>query len=201
MPFRFTFRIDDEAMTVPYAPITDDIRRNRGFTDLRGQPGRAKEIAEGNSSSALSDLLVRVAEVGSPIFTVGCDLGSHTEPTHVPQRRREVAGGYVQIASIQYHRTITEAYAAFANSMVDALRARCGKDNWNIDIVGKGVNFKFDGEPKGVQPSLWIWFFAAAPDPFAAIESRERLIAALCETFVLPSALEPFASSSSDADN
>ncbi|MBI3758977.1 MAG: hypothetical protein HY269_04390 [Deltaproteobacteria bacterium] len=201
MPFRFTFRIDDEAMTVPYAPITDDIRRNRGFTDLRGQPSRAKEIAEGNSSSALSDLLVRVAEVGSPIFTLGCDLGSHTEPTHVPKRRREVAGGYVQIASIQYHRTKTEAYAAFANSMVDALRARCGKDNWKIDIVGKGVNFQFDREPKGVQPSLWIWFFAAASDPFAAIESRERLIAALCEIFVLPSALEPFMPSGGDTDN
>lgn len=193
MPFRFTFRVDnEEVMTVPYAPITDDIRRNRGFTDLRGQPGRAKEIAEGNGSSALSGLLVRVAQVGSPIFTLGCDLGSHTEPTHVPRSRREVAGGHVQIASIQYHLTETEAYAAFANSMVEALRARSGKDHWKIDIVGKGVNFKFDGEPKGIQPSLWIWFFAAAHNPLAAIQSRERLIEAIGDILVLPSALRPF---------
>jgi hypothetical protein len=54
------------------------------------------------------------------------------------------------------------------------------------------VNFQFDAEPKGVRPSLWIWFFAAAPDPFAAVQSRERLIEAIGDTFVLPTALRPF---------
>ncbi|MBX9841812.1 MAG: hypothetical protein K2Z80_08395 [Xanthobacteraceae bacterium] len=179
-------------MTVPYDAITDDIRHNRGFTDLRGQPSRAQEIAEGTNSVALRELLVRLAQIESPIFTIGCDLGRHTDPTHVPRRRREVAGGYVQIASIRYHQTKTEAYAAFARSMVDALRVRCGERSWKIDILGKWVNFKFDGEQAGVQPSLWIWFFAAAGDPLAAIESRERLITALCEIFVEPEVLKPF---------
>src|SRR5712671_3738486 len=105
MAFKFTFRIDPEAMTVPYAPIADDIRHNRGFVDLRGLPGEAKEIAEGSDSSALSNLLVGLAAVGSPIFTLGCDLGAHREPTHIPLRRREVAGGYIQIASVHYHGT------------------------------------------------------------------------------------------------
>jgi hypothetical protein len=140
----------------------------------------------------LRNLLVRVAQVGSPIFTLGYDLGSHTEPTHVPRRRREVAGGYVQIAGARYHRTRTEAYAALANSIVAVARARSSEDHWSIDFVGKGVSFQFEGEPKGIQPSLWIWFFAAVPDPFAATQSRERLIEAIGDTLVLPSALKPF---------
>jgi hypothetical protein len=188
---KFPFRVDTEATTVPYAPITDDVRVNRGFIDLRGRPDLAKEIVEGNESQALRSLLARVA-ANSPIFTLGCDLGHHTEPTHVPRRRREVAGGYIQIASLDYHRTRTEAYAAFANSMVLALRAQSGENHWKVDFVGKWVNFQFDAEPKGIQPSLWIWFFAAAIDQFAAMQARERLIEAIGDTLVLRSALEPF---------
>jgi hypothetical protein len=199
VPFRFTFRVETEATTVPYAPIDDGVRHNRGFTDLRNQPDRAKEIAEGSNSPALSNLLMRVANVGSPIFTLGCDLGSHTEPTHVPRRRREVAGGYVEIAGIRYHLTQTEAYATFANSIVAAVRARSGEDHWKIDFVGKWVNFQFEGEPKGIRPSLWIWFFAAAPNPFAAMQSRERLIEAIDAVLVLPTALRPFTAGASQA--
>src|SRR3977135_4103729 len=44
MPFQFSFRVDPERITVPYALITDDIRRNRGFVDLRGHPNKAKDI-------------------------------------------------------------------------------------------------------------------------------------------------------------
>jgi hypothetical protein len=91
-------------MTVPYAAIADDIRNNSGFEDLRGRPDKASAIAEGNASPALRRLLVRIANVGSTIFTLGCELGSHQEPTHVPMRRREVAGGYVQFAIIHYNR-------------------------------------------------------------------------------------------------
>jgi hypothetical protein len=95
MPFRFFFRVDPNAITVPYAPIADDIRQNRGFVvDLREHPEKARDIAEGNQSSALRHLLVRVAAAGSPIFTLGCDMGAHVESTRVPLRRREVAGGY-----------------------------------------------------------------------------------------------------------
>jgi hypothetical protein len=92
MTFKFTFRVDPVGMTVPYAAIADDIRNNSGFEDLRGGPDKASAIAEGNASPALRRLLVRIANVGSTIFTLGCELGSHQEPTHVPMRRREVAG-------------------------------------------------------------------------------------------------------------
>jgi hypothetical protein len=70
MPFRFTFRVDTEATTVPYGPIADDVRLNRGFTDLRGRPDQAKEIAEGKASPASHNLLTRVADIDSPIFTL-----------------------------------------------------------------------------------------------------------------------------------
>lgn len=192
MPFKYTFRVEKEATTVPYPALTDDIRHNRGFVDLRGRPDLAMKVEEGSASAALRNLLTQVAMPNSPIFTLGCDLGSHMEPTNVPLSRRAVAGGYVQVAGIHYHRTPTEAYAALANSIVAKARAQCGKDNWTIDFVGKGVRFQFEGEPTGIQPSLWIWFFAGARDEFSAMESRERLIAAISDTLVTPAAIEPF---------
>jgi hypothetical protein len=192
VPFRYTFRVENKATTVPYPAVKDNIRENRGFLDLRGRPDLAKEIEEGKASAALRDLLVKVARSNSPIFTLGCDLGSHTEPTNVPLRRRMIAGGYVQLAGIHYHRTPTDAYAALANSIVASLRRLSGKDYWGIDFVGTGVNFKFEGEPEGIRPSLWIWFFAAAGNEYSAIQSRERLIAAISDMLVTPSAVEPF---------
>ena len=194
MAFKFTFRVDREGMTVPYAPIADDTRRNRGFVDLRGRPDLAGEIAEGRDSVALRNLLVRIAQPGSRIFSIGCDLGAHQEPTQVPLRRREVAGGYVQFASVHYDRTATDSYAAFANAIVAHLKKCAGDDNWKLDFIGKYINFKFEGEPTGLCPSLWIWFFAAARDPFAALQSRERLIAAIDVAIALPTALESFES-------
>jgi hypothetical protein len=155
-------------MTVPYAPITDEIRRNRGFIDVRGRRDLAREIAEGDDSAALRNLLVRVADPQSKIFTIGCDLGSHEEPTHVPARRRQVAGGYIQFASIHYDRAKTESYAAFANAIVASLQESAGDDHWKIEFIGKYVNFKFEGEATGLYPSLWMGFFAAARDSFEA---------------------------------
>ncbi len=166
-------------MTVPYGPIRDEIRHNRGFIDVRGRPDKAREIVEGRDSPALGNLLVRVAIPGSPIFTLGCDFGSHREPTNVPARRREVAGGYIQFASIYYDRASPKSYAAFGNAIIAFLKMQVGEDNWNIDFVGQGVNFQFDDKPKGIFPSLWLWFFAAARDPFSAVASRERLIQAI----------------------
>ena len=192
MTFRFSFRVDPTANTVPYAPIADDIRRNRGFVDLRGHPDKAKEIAEGNDSPALRHLLVRVANVGSAIFTLGCDLGAHQEPTNVPMRRREVAGGYIQFASVHYDRAETESYAAFANAIVENVKIRAEKDHWEIKFVGQMVNFQFEGEPMGIHPSLMIWFFAAARNPFAALQSRERLIDAIDAATALPATLQSF---------
>ena len=35
------FETEQEGMTVPYAPLFDDIRCNYGFVDLRGRPDLA----------------------------------------------------------------------------------------------------------------------------------------------------------------
>jgi hypothetical protein len=64
------------------------------------------------------------------------------------------------------------AYAVLANGLVAEIRPRSGPDNWTINFVGKALSFQFDGEPKGIHPSLWIWFFAAARDEFIAFQSR-----------------------------
>ena len=194
MTFRFSFRVDPEGMTVPYAPIKDDTRRNRGFVDLRGHPNRAKEIAEGKDSPALRNLLVRVANVESAIFTTGCDLGAHREPTNVPTRRREVAGGYIQFASIHYDRAEPQSYSAFANAIGKNVEACAGHDHWKLDCIGKWIDFQFDGEPQGIRPSLWIWFYAAASEQLDAMQSRERLIEAIDFATALPATLESFRS-------
>jgi len=194
MPFRFSFRVNPTAITVPYAQITDDIRHNRGFVDVRGRPDKAKDIAEGNDSPALRHLPVRVADTGSAIFTLGCELGAHQEPTHVPLQRREVAGGYIQFASIHYDHANRESYAAFANAIVANVKARAGTDHWKINFVGQMVNFQFEGEPMGIHPSLMIWFFAAARDQIAAVDSRERLIEAIDAATSLPVTIDSFAS-------
>jgi hypothetical protein len=194
MSFQFSFRVDPEAITVPYAPITDGIRRNRGFVDLRGHPEKAEDIAEGNESPALWRLLIRIAYVGSTIVTLGCDLGSHQEPIQVPLRRREAAGGYIQIASVHHDHAEREAYAAFANAIVANVKSCARKDHWELNFVGQMVNFQLDPGRKGIHPSLMIWVFAAARDQVTALQSRERLIEAIDEGTALPGTLKSFGS-------
>jgi hypothetical protein len=72
------------------------------------------------------------------------------------------------------------------------MKLRVGRDHWEIDFVGKPVSFKFDNEPNGIYPSLMVWFFANARGPLAAVQSRERLIKAIEESTMLPSATESF---------
>jgi hypothetical protein len=193
MTFKFSFEVDPVGITVPYPPVTDEIRRNRGFVDLRKEPERASEIMEAIESLALRDLLVRVARRESEIFTIGCDLGAHQERTNIPARRREVAGGYIQFASIHYDRAEPQSYATFANAIGKNVKSRVGEDYWKLDCIGKWVDFKFEGEPQGLRPSLWIWFFAASNTPLNALQSRERLIEAIDAAVASPAAREAFA--------
>lgn len=161
---------------------------------MRNSPAKAGEIAEAAASGALRRLLVRVASAGHPIFTLGCDLGAHQEPTSVPARRREVAGGYIQFASAKYDRTGTQSYEAFADLIGESVKSCAVGHNWKLQCIGKWVDFKFEGEPQGLQPSLWVWFFAASSNVFNALKSRERLIEAIDKAIELPKTLEPFMS-------
>ena len=74
------FEIEKEGMTVPYPQLFNDIGRNHGFVDLRGRPDLAIEIPEGSQSPALKAILVELSGPDSPLFTLGCDLGTHEEP-------------------------------------------------------------------------------------------------------------------------
>jgi hypothetical protein len=60
MPLQISKRGGD-GITVPYGPIFDGVRKNSGFTDVRGRPDVAAQITEGGESKALRDLLVRTA--------------------------------------------------------------------------------------------------------------------------------------------
>jgi hypothetical protein len=192
MTFKFSFHVDPEGMTVPYPPITDEIRCNRGFVDLRKEPDRAREIAEGAGSPALRNLLIRVARKDSPIFTIGCDLGAHQERANVSARRREVAGGYIQFASIHYDNAEPQLYSACANAIGKNVKALVGQDHWKLNCIGKWVDFKFEGEPQGIRPSLWVWFYAASGHAFEAVQSRERLVEAIDIAIASPEILKVF---------
>jgi hypothetical protein len=90
---RFRVRRRRQYRAVP--SLFDDIRRNHGFVDVRGNPGLAAAIIEGDASPALRSLLVSLAATGSPLLTLGCDLGEHERPdTH--QSVRYATGGYIQ---------------------------------------------------------------------------------------------------------
>jgi hypothetical protein len=66
-------------------------RRNHGFVDLRGRPDLAIEIPEGSQSPALKGILVELSEPDSPLFTLGCDLGTHEEPWREESARHVAA--------------------------------------------------------------------------------------------------------------
>jgi hypothetical protein len=61
MPLEVDYKSGD-GTTIPYGPIFDGVRKNRGFVDARGRPDIAAIIAEGSESAALKALLVRIAE-------------------------------------------------------------------------------------------------------------------------------------------
>jgi hypothetical protein len=169
-----------EGTTVPYGPIFDDIRRNYGFTDLRGRPDLAEEVFEGSSSSALRELLVRMARERS-YFSLGCDLGRHSE-NEQPQTQRQVSGGYIQVASMNYAEASTDQYDAFCEAFGKELRSHAGKQRWRIELQGRYVQFHIPGELPVKTPSMWIWFFAASRTHGKSDLSREELLAAIDET-------------------
>jgi len=165
--------------TVPYAPIFDGIRKNSGFTDLRGRPDLAEKIVEGASSAKLRDLLVRLSREES-YFSLGCDLGAHIEEERPPTLRR-VSGGYIQIAAMNYTEASTAQYDEFCDAFSSELEPYSRKQRWAITLEGSYVQFNLPNEPAVKAPSIWIWFFAAARTHEKSSLSREELLAAIAE--------------------
>ena len=142
MGLRVAFQQEIEAIPVPYPPVDDYIRNNRGFMDLRGRPADAARIPETAASPALLRLLVRLAELNAPLFSLGCDLGSHEE-TNVARKRRHVAGGYIQVAAAKYDQVTPDAYHAFANIIKSKLNRPSEVHIWEVVFILQGVEFRF----------------------------------------------------------
>jgi hypothetical protein len=167
----------EEGITVPYGPIFDGMRHNRGFVDTRNDPVKASQIAEGAESTALLDCLVRIARE-NVYFSLGCDLGSH-EDISASAATRFVAGGYLQITGVDYAAVSTDMLDALCTALENALRPHSKSQTWRIEFVGKYVRFRLANESAVMAPSIWMWFFAAARNHKKAQASRESLISSI----------------------
>ncbi len=180
-----------EGTTVPYDPIFDDIRNNRGFVDARGRPDIAASIAEGSDSAALRRLLIRISEE-NVYFSLGCDLGMHSEP-EAKATLRQVAGGYVQVVGMDYELLSTDDYDEFGKCFEWGLRTKSQGRNWRICLQGRYVNFKFPDQPTMMTPSMWIWFFELARTKEKAVSLRESLIDAISDVLHMPKTVRTLA--------
>ncbi len=169
-------------MTVPYAPLFDDVRSNHGFVDLRGRPKLVSRIPESSQSPALNELLVMLAQPGSSLWTLGCDLGDgKTEPEPTPH----IAGGYVQVLATDYSPHSLDAYFTVGQFIAQGIEDRCGDHNWELQFVHTWVNLGIDG-PHKMTSSVFIWFHARAGTAEGAARSREALINCLADALCKP---------------
>jgi hypothetical protein len=151
----------------------------------------AAQIAEGGESMALGNLLVRIAREDA-YFSVGCDLGDHSEPES-PAAQRQLAGGYIQVAATKYSEATTDQYDEFGEALAVELRKRASSFHWRIELVGTWVKFRLPGEPTVKSPTMWIWFFAAARTKEKAAASRESLIDAISDVLHMPKTVRTLA--------
>ena len=171
--FEYTLEIDDEATTVPYDSLFDDVRSNHGFVDTRGRPGLASRIVECTRSSAMNDLLVCLAQPGSKMFSVGCDLGEKSANGDDPSCC--VAGGYIQILNAKYSRYWLQEYEQYGESVAEMLESRSSGHEWRLDLVVTPVQFNLDNF-RNLTGSIWVWFHAYGDSEEIAVRSREAYI-------------------------
>lgn len=178
MPLDVNYSSGD-GITIPYPSLVDGIRNNRGFVDTRGRPDIALGIAEGLQSKALQNCLVRIAKEKFYI-SIGCDLGHRSQPDGPPAQRYS-AGGYLQLAPINYADSTTDQIDAFGFAIADSLEPLSKKQFWELNLVGEYVNFQLPNERPIQAPSMQIWFHARARDMRRDASAREILIGFLSD--------------------
>jgi hypothetical protein len=171
-----------KGITVPYPPLFGGVRRNHGFVDLRGRPDLVAQVPETSESLALRDLLVDLAQPASPIFSLGCDLGTHNERGR-GKLTRYVAGGYIQVMKNAYSTTSGHDYLNLAQTLGSIVDGGSEEHDWVLRYECASVAFKLDQFSETI-PSLWTWFFAGARTLAAAAKSREHLIVAFGSALV-----------------
>ena len=141
-------------ITVPYGAIFDGVRKNfLALPMCRGAARCGRSNHRGRRMKALHDLLVCIA--GKDVyFSLGCHLGCHPEPEFAAAQR-QVAGGYIQFAAINYSNATTAQYDGLCKAMMPELRKRVGSCHWRIEIVGTWVEFCLPNEPTTTSPSMW----------------------------------------------
>src|SRR5258708_5545492 len=133
--------MDENGMTVPYPSLFDDIRKNHGFTAVRGRPDLASQIAEGLQSPAIRNLLIKFAQPESKLFSLGCDVGTkYLEEEELPYS----AGGYIQIMNVAYADRSPEDYARFAAPVAEMLEKRSQGHDWRVHFVLTPVSLTLD---------------------------------------------------------
>ena len=168
-----TIDMNEEGITVPYAPLFDDVRQNQGFVDARGRPDLASRIVEGTQSKAMRDLLVRLAHPNSRIFSIGCDVGK--EYVMDEGDLYHTAGGYIQIMETIYSNRTPEKYAQYGEAVVELVDDRSRSHKWRLDLLLTPVQFNLDDFDK-MTGSLWLWFHAYGDTEERAVASREKYI-------------------------
>jgi hypothetical protein len=177
MSLKFSYTIK-RGNTVPYPPLFDDVRRNFGFLDLRGNPDRVDDVPETVESPALRNLLLDMADPESTLMSIGCDLGNRRHKD-AQLGRRYRAGGYIQIAFLPLGPPDLPQLEAVVRAAEAELKAGISQDNWRIDFARCATHFNFDQFIEA--ETLWIWFDAEASTAENAHASRERLIASLLQ--------------------
>lgn len=163
-------------ITVPYDQSFEGVRRNFGFVDLRGRPDLVARVPEAAESNSLRALLVSLSAPDAAVFTLGCDLGARDDGVETPNRY--TAGGYVQVMRAAFADTTGDDYLDMARAVSAHLEAPSEGHDWQVTHVYASVDFRL-GRHFGIVPSLEIWFDARADGPAKALQSREKLIAAL----------------------
>jgi hypothetical protein len=176
MPVQITYSSQGRGNTVPYPPLTDEIRHNHGYVDLRGNPTAVADLPETHLSVAMGELLVALAQPSSALVSLGCDLGEHSDPNSRSETRRR-AGGYVQIADARFKDAEGDFLKRAAAHLETALRSGSGADRWMVRFDLCGVAYEFASRIEA--HSIWIWFDAKANTPAKAKASRERLLGCL----------------------